>query len=52
MDLRELFTHPLSGIRQWVGAHERFFAVNVTWTLAVVFFIVAFIFLLKSLGVL
>ena len=52
MDFRELLSNPFSGLRQWFTTHERFFAVNVTWTLAVAFFIVSFIYLLISLGIL
>jgi hypothetical protein len=52
MALREFFSHPISSIRQWAASHERFIAVNISWTLAAVFFIVSIIFLLKSLGIL
>lgn len=52
MDLREFLTHPLSGIKGWAATHERFIAVNLTWTLAIVFIIVSVVFLLKSLGIL
>ena len=39
MDWKEFLSHPLSSIRQWTLEHERFIAVNVSWTLAVVFII-------------
>jgi len=52
MDLREFLTHPLSSIKGWATTHERFIAVNLTWTLAIVFIIVSVVFLLKSLGIL
>ena len=52
MELKEFFERPISSIRSWAAAHERFIAVNLTWTLAVVFIIVSLVFLLKSLGVL
>ena len=52
MALHEFLSHPLSSIKQWTASHERFIAVNVSWTLAAVFFIVSIIFLLKSLGIL
>lgn len=52
MALREFLSHPISSIRQWAASHERFIAVNISWTLAAIFFIISIIFLLKSLGIL
>ena len=52
MRFREFLSAPLSGIRSWVASHERFIAVNVTWTLGAGFIIVSAVFLLKSLGIL
>lgn len=52
MDLREFLTHTLSSIKGWAATHERLIAVNLTWTLAIVFIIVSVVFLLKSLGIL
>ena len=52
MDLRDFLSHPLSSIRQWLLTHERFIAVNLTWTLAVVFIIVSLVYLFKFLGLL
>ena len=50
MGLKEFLSHPLSSARQWLLSHERFFAVNVTWTLAVIFLIVSVVFLIRSIG--
>lgn len=52
MSLKEFFSRPISSIKSWAAEHERFIAVNVTWTLAVVFIIVSIVYLLISLGVL
>ncbi len=50
MNLRDLLSHPLSGIRAWIAAHERFVAVDLTWGLALVFLAVSLRYLFKSLG--
>ena len=52
MNLKDFFSQPLSSIKIWAAGHERFIAVNVTWTLAIIFFIVSVIYLLISLGIL
>ena len=52
MDWKEFLSHPLSSIRQWTLEHERFIAVNVSGTLAVVFIIVSVVYLLHSFGIL
>ena len=52
MDIRYFLSHPFSSLRQWAHSHERFIAVDLTWTLAVVFIIVSLVFLFKSLGLL
>lgn len=52
MALREFLSRPLSGIKAWIAGHERFIAVNVSWTLALVFVVVSIVSLLKSLGIL
>jgi hypothetical protein len=52
MDWKDFLSHPISSISAWASAHERFFAVYVSGALAVVFFAVSVIFLLKSLGLL
>ena len=52
MDIRYFLSHPFSSLRQWALSHERFIAVDLTWTLAVVFIIVSIVFLFKSLGLL
>ena len=52
MDLKEFLSHPISSMKSWAASHERFIAVNVTWTLAIVFIIVSIVNLLISLGVL
>lgn len=52
MDFREFLSHPVSNLRQWFVSHERFFAVNLTWALALVFIAVSVIYLLISLGIL
>ena len=52
MDIRYVLSHPFSSLRQWALSHERFIAVDLTWTLAVVFIIVSLVFLFKSLGLL
>ena len=49
---KDFLSHPLSSARDWLATHERFVAVNVSWTLAAVFAAVSFIYLLKSLGIL
>lgn len=40
----------LSGIGDWAKGHEAFFAVKMTRLLAVVFIVVSFLFLLKSIS--
>lgn len=52
MDLRSLLSHPLSSLRQWVLEHERFVAVNLSWTLAIGLIIFSIWKLLHSLGIL
>ncbi|MBP3257643.1 MAG: hypothetical protein J6M23_06600 [Bacteroidales bacterium] len=52
MDLRTLFSHPLSSLRQWALEHERFIAVNLSWTIAVGLIIFSIWKLLHSLGIL
>lgn len=52
MNIRELISRPFSAIADWCKGHEEFIAVKLTRVLAIVFIIVAFIFLLKSLGLL
>lgn len=52
MPWKDFLQHPLSSIRQWALEHERFIAVNVSWTLAVVFIIIAIAKLLISFGIL
>ena len=52
MDIRYFLSRPFSSLRQWALSHERFIAVDLTWTLAVVFIIVSIVFLFKSLGLL
>ena len=52
MDIRYFLSRPFSSLRQWLLSHERFIAVDLTWTLAVVFIIVSIVFLFKSLGLL
>ena len=52
MDLKSLFAHPISSVRQWAMEHERLIAVNLSWTLAVVFIIVSIVKLLQVFGVL
>lgn len=52
MDIRDFLSHPLSSARRWLLTHERFIAVDVTWTLAVVFILVSVVYLLKSIGML
>ena len=52
MDLKSLFSHPLSSLRQWALEHERFIAVNLSWTIAVGLIIFSIWKLLHSLGLL
>ena len=52
MDLKSLFSHPLSSMRQWALEHERFIAVNLSWTIAVGLIIFSIWKLLHSLGIL
>jgi hypothetical protein len=52
MDIRSLLSNPLSSLRQWAREHERLIAVNLSWTLAVVFIIISIVTLLRSLGIL
>ena len=52
MDLRSLFSHPLSSLRQWALEHERFIAVNLSWAIAVGLIIFSIWKLLHSLGIL
>jgi len=52
MDLKSLFSHPLSSLRQWALEHERFIAVNLSWTIAVGLIIFSIWKLLHSLGIL
>ncbi len=52
MDLRTLLSHPLSSLRQWALEHERFIAVNLSWTIAVGLIIFSIWNLLHSLGIL
>jgi hypothetical protein len=52
MDLKSLFSHPLSSLRQWALEHERFIAVNLSWTIAFGLIIFSIWKLLHSLGIL
>ncbi|MBQ8062873.1 MAG: hypothetical protein IJ584_01045 [Bacteroidales bacterium] len=52
MSLKEFLAQPISSIKSWAAQHERFIAVNVTWTLAIIFIIVSIVYFLISLGVL
>ena len=52
MVLRSFFSRPLSTLRQWALEHERFIAVNLSWTLAVGLILFSIWKLLHSLGIL
>ena len=52
MELRSFFSRPLSTLRQWALGHERFVAVNLSWTLAVGLILYSIWKLLHSLGIL
>lgn len=52
MNIKDIFSRPFSAVADWCKAHEEFIAVKLTRILAIVFIIIAFIFLLKSLGLL
>jgi len=49
MRFRDFLSHPLSSARSWLVSHERFIAVNVSWTLAILFAIISLVYLFKSL---
>ncbi len=50
MDIKTFFSNPVGVFTDWIKAHEAFIAVHLSRILAVVFFVVAAFFLLKSLG--
>ena len=50
--LRDFLSHPLSFIRQWAMEHERFIAVNLSWSIAVGLLLYSVWKLLHSLGIL
>jgi len=50
MSIREFFSRPFSAIAECCKSHEEFIAVRFTRILALVFLIVSFVFLVKSLG--
>lgn len=51
-NIKDTLSKPFSSISAWCKSHESFIAVTVTRLVAVVFIIIAFVFLLKSLGLL
>lgn len=49
MGWKEFMEHPLSGVRDWVREHERTLIIGTTWGAAAVFFVIAVVYLLKTL---
>ena len=52
MKAKELFSRPLSAVREWIAAHDNNLPAHLCWALGGVFLIIAVVKLFSALGLL